>query len=154
MREWLNQRFNNNFSEEDLSSIKDFSLIWNVFERVVCQTNFSTPKVKQGIVDYAMNAVDFSTHLIYFQQRYVTNDVLNQRFPHLNFRIANQQELVENVLVGRNTDNDDVILALILIVYRYRNNLFHGIKDMKEIDQQKDNFDNANKVLQLYLNHF
>jgi hypothetical protein len=37
--------------------------------------------------------------------------------------------------------------ALLVIVYRLRNNLFHGEKWEGGISGQKDNFDNANRVL-------
>ena len=73
MREWINQRFNTNFTEEDLSSIKDFALIWNVFEGDVCQTNFSIQAVRQRINVRAMNAANFNDNLQYFRQRYLTN---------------------------------------------------------------------------------
>ena len=33
-------------------------------------------------------------------------------------------------------------------------NLFHGEKDITVIDQQKDNFDNANSFLMKLLNYF
>jgi hypothetical protein len=153
MREWINQRFATNFSEEDLSSIKDFALIWNVFESHVCNTNYSIQAVRQRIIARAMNAADFNNELQYFRQRYLNNGNFNQRFPHLNFRSAAQKTLVENVLVGTNTNNNDIIVALIYIVHRYRNNLFHGIKDMQHINQQRDNFNLANKLLQKFLDH-
>ena len=35
--------------------------------------------------------------------------------------------------------------------YRYRNNLFHGIKDVTTINYQKDNFIYANKMLKLFI---
>lgn len=154
MREWINNRFNTNFTDDDLSSIKDFSLIWNVFENVVCQNRFNLQSIENGIINHQMNADNFNAHLQYFKQRYVTNGILNPRFPYLNFRQNDRRPLIEDVLLGVNTNNNDIILALIIIVYRYRNNLFHGLKNMQKIDQQKDNFDNANNVLKIFLNYY
>jgi len=37
MINWINQRFGIHLNVEDLESIKDFALIWNVFERFVCK---------------------------------------------------------------------------------------------------------------------
>ena len=34
-----------------------------------------------------------------------------------------------------------------MIIYRYRNNLFHGEKAIASLPMQKDNFINANKFL-------
>lgn len=32
MIEWINNKFGTNFTENDLASIKDFALAWNIFE--------------------------------------------------------------------------------------------------------------------------
>lgn len=75
------------------------------------------------------------------KQRFVTNGNLNPRFPYLHFRQNDRRSLVEDVLLGINMNNNE-------------NNLFHGLKNMQEIDQQKDNFDNANNVLKIFLNYY
>jgi hypothetical protein len=46
-----------------------------------------------------------------------------------------------------------VILAISIIIYRYRNNLFHGIKDIPKIDAQIENFKNANSFLISFLDY-
>lgn len=50
LREWINNRFVTNFSENDLSSIKDFSLIWNVFENIVCDNNCSFNRLSERLI--------------------------------------------------------------------------------------------------------
>lgn len=154
MREWINDRFDTNFTEVDLLSVKDFSLIWNVFENVVCQNNFSIARTEEGIKNKIIDSTEFNSYLKYFKNRYVSNVTFTDRFQYLHFRNNDRRNLVEDVLLGNNTDNNDIILALIIIVYRYRNNLFHGIKRIQEIDQQRENFENANGVLKTFLNHF
>lgn len=37
--EWINARFGIALDENSLAEIKDFSLIWNVFEDRVCSNN-------------------------------------------------------------------------------------------------------------------
>lgn len=154
MREWINDRFGTNFSEVDLSSVKDFSLIWNVFENVVCQNNFSISRTEEVIKNSLIDSTEFNSYLEYFKNRYVSNGTFTNRFQYLHFRNNDRRNLVEDVLLGNNTKNNDIILALLIIVYRYRNNLFHGIKRIQEIDKQRENFENANGVLKTLLNHF
>ena len=154
MTEWINQRFGINLNPDDLESIKDFSLIWNIFENNVCQTNFSIASIEKQLQNKNLSLDEFNQLLIYFRNRYVTNGKTNQRFKRLNFRANDKIDLVSDVLLGQQTDTKKIILALVIITYRYRNNLFHGLKDIQVIDQQKDNFDNANRVLTVLLNHF
>lgn len=154
MREWINDRFGTNFIEADLSSVKDFSLIWNVFENVVCQKNFSIVRTLEGLENRIIDSAEFNSYLQYFQNRYVSNGTFTNRFQYLHFRPNDRRNLVEEVLLGNNTNNNEIILALVIIVYRYRNNLFHGIKRIQEIDRQRENFENANGVLKTLLNHF
>ena len=54
---------------------------------------------------------------------------------------------MEVVLKGENTNLVDEITALLMIVYRLRNNLFHGLKWDYGIRDQFDNVIHANAVL-------
>jgi hypothetical protein len=154
MREWINNRFGTNFSENDLSSVKDFSLLWNVFENIVCDNNCSVNRLSERLNPIVFDLAEFENNLNYFKNRYISDGETNERFNHLNFRKSDRRELVADVLLGNNNDNSENILALAIIVYRLRNNLFHGLKQMEFIDQQKENFDNANMVLTAILRHF
>ncbi|MEO4005821.1 hypothetical protein [Flavobacterium sp. CAU 1735] len=151
MREWINRRFGTNLNDQDLASVKDFVLIWNIFESSVCLSNFRIQTVENEIQIHHFDILEFQPFLEYFRNRYVTNANLNGRFQHLNFRQNDRQGLVEQVLLGNNTNTWDIILALVIIVYRFRNNLFHGVKDIQVIDEQQTNFENANALLTLLL---
>ena len=151
MREWINQRFGINLNEEDLTSVKDFALIWNIFESYVCLSNFRIQTVETELQNHQFDINEFQPFLDYFRNRYITNGNFNGRFPHLNFRPTDRQLLVEEVLRGNNVNPREIILALVIIVYRFRNNLFHGVKDIQVIDEQRDNFTNANALLRLLL---
>lgn len=64
---------------------------------------------------------------------------------------TDKQPLVEDVLLGKQTAEDAQIEAIIIIIGRYRNNLFHGLKEISSIDLQKENFDIANEFLMTVL---
>ena len=56
--------------------------------------------------------------------------------------------MVEAVLKGEKTDDCERIVALLIIVYRLRNNLFHGQKwTGDQLGRQFDNFTHANGIL-------
>lgn len=154
MTEWINQRFGVAFADDDIVSVKDFSLYWNVFEDIVCTNNFSIPTVEQSINARNFNRVEFQNTIDYFRNRYVTNGNLNEKFPHLHFRNNDRQNFVEQVLLGQLDDTNDIILASVIIIYRYRNNLFHGLKDIRTINFQQDNFATANHFLQTLLRYY
>ena len=54
---------------------------------------------------------------------------------------------IQRVLLGLTNNSCDIIKAIIMIIYRYRNNLFHGEKAIASLPIQKDNFIYANKFL-------
>lgn len=154
MLQWINNRFGVNLQEEDITSIKDFSLVWNVFEGCgVFSTNFSITKLETHIQNINFDLTQFQNQFEYFSNRYVANGQTNNRFDNLNFRRTDRKQFVADVLCGNLTTPRDIILALAIIVYRLRNNFFHGSKDIRVIDQQNENFINANSFLTTLLNY-
>ncbi len=149
--EWINKRFGVNLNDEDLLSIKDFSLIWNVFEDTVCDNKFSIATAEAQILARQLNLADFQNHLDYFKNRYIEHGATNERFNNLHFRPNDREEFVRQVLLGDITDTYQIVLAITIIIYRFRNNLFHGLKDIRVIDQQRDNFQHARPQKNHYL---
>ena len=154
MTRWINNRYGIQLKENDLKSVRDFSLIWNIFEGTVCNNSFSITRVEQAIRNRDFSLDEFAPILDYFRDRYVSNNQTNQRFEQLHFRENDRKDFVADVLLGNHTGTKQIILALVIIVYRFRNNLFHGLKDVRFIGEQESNFDNANRVLTTILNHF
>ena len=61
------------------------------------------------------------------------------------------EQKVKSVLEGKVNAVDDIVFALLIIIFRLRNNLFHGEKWVYKLDDQVDNFRNANQVLAKFL---
>lgn len=152
-REWLFNRFQTNLDLSNVKSTLYFGLLWNLFEGGVCNQNFDIQLVRTKISLNNMVPADFSQEFAYFKARYITNGNSNQRFNELNLRSGpnGSRELVKNVLTEVNTNSEDIIASLILIVNRYRNNMYHGIKDVSRILEQEENFSNANSVIVKFL---
>jgi hypothetical protein len=79
--------------------------------------------------------------------RYVADGELTYHYPYSGLRKSDHPELVEAVIQGASNDPRDRMLALLIVVWRLRNNLFHGAKWAYQIRSQRENFHHANAVL-------
>lgn len=150
---WLNK-----FAPEDcqlcpdeICSVTYFSLLWNVFEAEVCDRGASASRFRNKANDWK-NAKflchsDWVSYLTYFQCRYVNKGNTNCLFSKLNLRDNDDPNLVSAVLKGENTDIAEIVTAILTIVYRYKNNLFHGMKWIYNLKGQTENFNKANRIL-------
>jgi hypothetical protein len=151
MLEWVNNKYQSNLTEEGLQEIRDFTLLWNILENKVFDTHFSISRLQQFIVAKGLQLGAFDELLTYFRNRYCLNGQINERYAYLNFRENDKEPLVRRVLLGGESTDHEKILAIGIVVYRYRNNLFHGEKDFAQLDGQTDNFRNANKFIMILL---
>jgi hypothetical protein len=154
MINWINQRFGIHLDANDLESIKDFALIWNIFERFVCNNNFTIATVEQSISQKKLQIANFQEKFDYFKERYTENGQTNNRFNNLHFRGNDRENFVRQVLLANNNTVQDMVLTLSIIVHRFRNNLFHGIKDIQVIHEQRTNFEQANSFLKTLLDYY
>ncbi|MDM1514649.1 hypothetical protein, partial [Myroides odoratimimus] len=121
------------------------------------ETSFSIDKLEKILIDTDIDIYCFLPYLEYFKNRYVNQEdnTINERFSFLHFRKKDREDFVTEVLLNNenilnyietNTQYK-VVLAISIIVYRFRNNLFHGVKNIQHIDQQEENFVTANDFL-------
>ena len=151
--DWLNSYYNNstNFSDEKINAVRDFSLLWNLFESKLGKRHINIQILSN--IAYSIyrscNQQDFYTpYLQYFQRRYLNEgNNVNQLFLQLVFRPNDRKELVESVLKQTERNPVKIIEAILIIIYRLRNNMFHGEKELHNIHTQYDNFNNANRFL-------
>lgn len=130
MIEWINNRFGTEFNENDLKNIKDFSLLRNIFENLVCNRNCSIQRMEESLNQIEFQLVNFENSFAYLKERYTGDNYTNERFEHLRITPIARKEFVKQVLLENDKNTSNIILALAIIVYRYRNNLFHGEKTL------------------------
>ncbi len=151
--EWLEQNAHgfSALSVPEREAISNFSLLWSFFEARVlaprCSSNAILALAHKWSSQGLLNVQDFSASLQYFQQRYYSNSVATPHLASLSLRTNDCPDLVNAVLKSENTNPADCVAALLIIVYRLRNNLFHGAKWAYGIQGQLENFNNANFVL-------
>ena len=137
--------------DADRRAIFDFAFLWSLFEAEIMEANARvdhiSAKVDAWAAEGALEADTYDTELGYFRDRYSTAGELTYHYPHLGLRKSDHPELVEAVIQGANNAPRDRVLALLIIVWRLRNNLFHGAKWAYQIKGQRGNFTHANAVL-------
>lgn len=132
-------------------AIYDFSFLWSLFEAQL-QGGFAKANTIRDMVDNlvkfgVLNIGPFTGELAYFRHRYFADGKLTNHFPHLNLRPGDSPQIVQAVIEGTSDTARDQMLALLMIVWRLRNNLFHGAKWAYQLRDQLDNFTHANRVL-------
>lgn len=137
--------------ESDRAAIFNFTFLWSLFEAQVME-NFARADLICDKVDAwrdagTLDADSYNVDLAYFRQRYFADGDFTYHFPHLKLRPADQPDVVRSVIDGSNNDPRDRVLTVLMIVWRFRNNLFHGEKWAYQLEGQLSNFTHANSVL-------
>lgn len=145
--------------------ISDFTILWSNYEKYLFKNGYSW---KKAIYKYINSKCKFSDD---FKNIILTlrNDLfcyLNDRNIEFNYEIIvnkfsirirddnngigdlSKKELLE---IMKLEEFKDVLAFLFLIVGRVRNNMFHGIKQVKELEDNKNLFILCNKFLSLML---
>lgn len=134
-------------------AIQEFTLMWTAFEGRCLGTRANAASLLRLVeamqISGRLDITRFAGPLAYFRDRYWRDGEFTQRFQGLRIEnySANEQALVKSVLSGAPMSPEEEVSSLLLVVYRLRNNLFHGIKWDYGIKGQRDNFTQACAVL-------
>lgn len=150
-KQWLASRiFYQDIDESRLTSIFYFTLIWNIFERAFCnrdaKINVYAPCLA---LDYAGRIEQKLNYAwIYFHQRYVANNGPTHLFYSFEFKPKDKKDVVLETLIKNETATPVEKLEVQLrIIFRLRNNLYHGEKEAARLYEQNENFRQANLLL-------
>src|ERR1700733_3837846 len=136
-------------TSDERQTISDFSLLWSLFEFKLLDTRGSAKKICEKVDTWqAANEIEnlSKPELEYFRARYMHDGDFSYHFGHLNFQKSDKIQLVKSVLKNQEVNGSDSLKACLVIVYRYRNNLFHGPKWAYGIKDQQDNLGAANSI--------
>lgn len=138
-------------SAEERDTITYFSFLWTMFEARVLDTRANAGAIVNAAERWAeddhITAGAFQNALAYFRDRYVEDGEFTYHFDQLHLRRNDAPVLVKKVLLGKDETPQEIAAAVLVIVYRYRNNLFHGVKWSYELQGQLENFTHANAIL-------
>ena len=114
--------------DDEQIAITDFLFPWSLFEAKVLNQNGSA----NAIVEVAkvwtgnglLNKEIFKRQVDYFRNCYFADGEYAYHFNHLRLRQNDSHDLVKEVLRNVDANPDEVAAALLIIIYRFRNNLF------------------------------
>ncbi|MPX90430.1 hypothetical protein [Salinivibrio sp. VYel1] len=135
--------------EREKMAIMDFALLWSFFESRCLGNKANIPQIRdyaQQLPHTTVNSYEIDQISSYFRARYTENGEYSYRYHHLRLeRSGNPQEVTAMLLGG--ADHREALIGCLAILYRYRNNLFHGEKWEHEIQGQQENFERATSLL-------
>ncbi|ALT78962.1 hypothetical protein [Paucibacter sp. KCTC 42545] len=128
-----------------------FALMWNMFEGELCDSSASSAKLREVAVRLAERGLlahpSAQAFRQFVEERYWDGEKVTERFAFLRLRSAAENVAVSGVLSGQIAESEGVIHALLLVVYRYRNNTFHGLKEVAEVLGSPELFDQGARFL-------
>lgn len=153
--EWLKERVQqfHGIPDHDVQTISDFFWLWTFFEAKCLGADANFGAIRRLVGRWAeagkLKPERFSESLAFYRHRYFKNDEFTHHYDHLHLDWHGEeiQSLVRQVLSKKENGDRQTTEALLMIIYRLRNNLFHGPKWRYYIEGQGDNFLQANRVL-------
>jgi hypothetical protein len=138
-------------SAQEREAIRDFSLLWSFYEGRILNTAGSANAIIRAVTalkdDGKLTLEPFRPAIKHFLERYYDGIDFTHAFEELHLRSNDHRALVEKVVRGQPSDDAEILSALLIMVFRMRNNLFHGLKWSYGIKGQLENFRNANDLL-------
>ena len=138
---------------DERQAIAEFSLLWPAVEGTILGTDAKPRSLALiGITLRDAGRLDmarFAEPLAYFRERYWRDGDFTPEYDGLHtgkYNAANRK-LVIDALSSQPQLPEDTLAGLLLVVYRLRNNLFHGVKWAYGIRGQINNFMQACAVL-------
>ena len=137
-----------------LESLGDFAMMWAIFE--ASESDEQNNMLGQITLFSNRLAEQISTDLVddefvYWQDRYIKDGIPTSKFHRLRLSDDRQINLLQTTLSSDEATLRDKLETCLLIVYRYRNNMFHGMKDVRKLNNQEQNFRIAIALLQKVL---
>lgn len=152
---WLNEHFVGwrNLTTQEKKAIRDFPVLWSIFElRATGQNGVRANATPQRICEAVENLdVNLDFEVLrqardYFSTRYFNDSNPTDACRQLRID-PDFQANVRTALLDENAQVQSVLLGLLLIANRLRNNFLHGDKVVYSFANQLGNFRHANNVL-------
>lgn len=150
--QWLEQKVPQfaNLSDEEKTAIFDFSILWSFFEGTKLNNKANVQKIRsfvENLEGTELDSLEISEYVCYLKNRYVSNGGFTDKYYALNLERSGNPPEVNQMLNGVSQSKAIDLKACLVIIFRLRNNLFHGEKWRYNLVGQYENFSNASKTL-------
>ena len=147
--EWLQEHFSGykELPKKSKLVFLDFLFLWVFFEYRALNKCGKMSDIPEIAENWRKNT-DVSEHWNYFRTRYFNGTEFTGHFKYLKLKNDTKEtEKFKEILTEGNPSNLDMAKVLLTIIFRYRNNFFHGEKCEFPLKNQVQNFKHANKIL-------
>ena len=131
--------------QEEIIEARNFAILWPLFENKICSRNCNYNTILKASKTLQICEEKLLPIWTFFCNRYLTDGKVNQNFTGL--RLAKKLNEMRIIIETPNPSFKQQLFFCLYVVYRFRNNLFHGEKEPKQMWQQRDLFEQVNKLL-------
>jgi hypothetical protein len=126
-------------------NVVGFLIIWTIFEQKKCSGFLKFSELTNLKIEISWKD-EFEEEFTYFYSRYQDPKLYN------NLRHKEDKEDIKTILSNRgDVTNEDKMYLLLYVVYRYRNNIFHGNKSPESWSKYKEPISRCVNILRLIL---
>lgn len=137
--------------DPDRNAIRSFAFLWSLFEAKLMGGQASARRIAQAVKEWddagTLGAELYDGEVAYFQERYFRDGEFTSLFYGLRIRKGDMPALIAAGISGDTEAPRERVLTVLLVIWRLRNNLFHGEKWAYGLQGQFANFTHANAVL-------
>ncbi|HNY49709.1 MAG TPA: PAS domain-containing protein [Smithella sp.] len=152
--EWLSEKVPEfgALPECDKEAIQDFLMLWSFFKGTKLNNDGSVNAIKKYVesirCDGSLYQFNIASYIRYLRIKYYADGKFTEFYSGLEMEQSNAgMEYVENMLKGNSMNQEDELIACLVIIHRLRENLFYGNHWRHQLQGQYDNFTRANKLL-------
>ncbi len=135
IKTWIKEYFNltpNDKTFEETSNSLEFLWVWSIFEHKYLKDSRANKSYNEQLVDlaekYPKNQIDINTIYGFLYQRYFPHNSLTRFYNNLKFE-KKWHNLSKAILNKNNPTHTEKLTFILLVLYKFRCNLFHGRKD-------------------------
>ena len=138
--------------DELVIEIGKFAILWNCFERFQCNNNCNPKEIKRIAPSLNVdNKKQARLAKVLNQRRAWFGQVISEYVETgLYPGNARQNQAEDRLLMEKfmEQSDDDLRVGCLLVIYRIRNNLMHGLKCIEQLNDQLELFKGVNGVLE------
>jgi len=150
---WLEQKVPEfaQLPKRDKTEILDFSLLWSFFEGTTLKGHANLESIREyvhGLDDNGrLERINFSEYLAYVRDRYFRDSEYSEHFQYLYVEMSGDPKEIHQMLKNQTNSKRVLLIGCLAIIFRLRNNLFHGEKWKYQLQGQQSNFNHASLLL-------
>ena len=139
-------------NDETVLEIGKFTILWNLFEKKYCNNNCSPRVLKRIAPKITIDSDAMKSLSVVLNARRIWLNMLIPEYTQLSLHPKNakasSEEDIKCMEQFLKMEGEELVLGSLLIIHRIRNNMMHGLKTAKLLDDQIELFKAVNLVIE------